>query len=635
MLRQQCAEGQARLRVTSGVLVVTEPAEGLCTVCGATMHVQKTAVRRGVSLAHGSVRIRQTVRMCDNRCRRRKASPGGRDRDLARVFPARTTVGYDVMVRVGVERFVHHRQRDEIRCALAAEGVDLSTGEVSVLGARFIDYLGALHRARAPELRAALDADGGWPLHLDATGEDGRGTLLVVYAGWRGWVLGSWKISTERTELILPKLHQMADLFGAPCAIMRDLGRAVTEAAATFVAKRKLRIPVLACHLHFLRDIGKDLMRTAHDELRERFRHGRVLTHLRSLARELGRRLGPHLPQARHELVLWQGLVEQGHRLPEGCAGLAVVRALAQWVLDFPSDGFDQGFPFDVPMLDLYDRCRKAARAADAFLRIPPHDAHVRKACERFRHVLKLVESDPPFEQQARRLRARHELFESLRRALRLDPKPGAASSPKSATIEARELDQIRLAVRKLAAKLRRQRPERGPAQDMRAGIDVVIEHLDRHDRTLWGHQLRLPGGRTRLVDRTNNVLESLFHVLKQGERRRSGRKVLTQDLEQMPPGAMLAMNLTCADYVQILCGSIEQLPAALAKLDAGNRGPTRRRPQKTVEIDETVSSSLPKADRKLVRAGEMSHRVGAAAASRAPRWTTPAQRSGNRRLTP
>jgi hypothetical protein len=259
----------------------------------------------------------------------------------------------------------------------------------------------------------------------------------------------------------------------------------------------------------------------------------------------------------------------------------------------------------------------------------------VRKACERFRHVLKPVGNDAPFEQQARRLRARRELFERLRTALRLDPKPGAASLPKSATIEARDLDQIRLAVRKLAAELRRQRPDRGPAQDMRTAIDLVLDHLDRHGPALWGHQVRLPGGRTRMVDRTNNVLEGLFHVLKHGERRRSGRKLLTQDLEQMPPGAMLAMNLTCADYVQILCGSIEQLPAAFAELDATGHGPTPRRPGKTVQTDEIVSSSLPNVDRKLARADGMSRRVRAAAASRAPRWTTPAQRSGNRRLTP
>ena len=310
------------------------------------------------------------------------------------------------------------------------------------------------------------------------------------------------------------------------------------------------------------------------------------------------------------------------------------MRALAQWVLDFPFDGSDQGFPFDVPMLDLYDRCRKAARAADAFLRIPPRDVQVRKACERFRHVLKAVDSERQFELQARPLRSRRELFARLRKTLRLDPKPGGASSPQSATVDAKQLDQIRLAVRKFAAKLRRQRPERGPAQDVRAAIDLVLAHLDRHDRTLWGHQVRLPNGRTRMVDRTNNVLEGVFHVLKHGERRRSGRKLLTQDLEHMPPGAMLAINLTHPDYVQILCGSIENLPAAFANLDACGHGPTRRRPGGAPESEDTVSSSLPKADRKLVRAGNMSRRVHAAAASRAPRWTTASRASGNRRLT-
>jgi hypothetical protein len=620
MLRRLCADGQARLRATSGVLVGVAATDGPCSVCGGRMRVQKTVVRRGVSLSLGNVRIRRTVRVCVHGCRAGDTTAGRRAAPLAAIFPVRTTVGYDVMVRVGLERFVRHQQRDQIRAALAAEGVELSTGEISVVAARFIGYLEALHRARAPELRAALHADGGWPLHLDATGEDGRGTLLVAYAGWRRWVLGAWKLSSERAELILPRLREVADLFGAPCAVMRDLGRAVTEAADTFVAERKLRIPVLACHLHFLRDIGKDLLRQGHDELRERFRHFKVLAQLRSLARDLGRRLGPHLAHARQGLRRWQGLAEQGHRLPEGRAGLAVVRGLAQWVLDFPADGFDQGFPFDVPMLDLYDRSRQAARAVDAYLRTPPRDARVRKACERLRNILKPVDSQVPFEQQARRLRARRGLFERLRGALRLDPKPAAASPRKATVVDAKQLDQIRLAVQRLATDLRRQRPERGPAQDLRAAIDLVLDHLVRHGPTLWGHQLRLPGGRTRLVDRTNNALEGFFRIVKHGERRRSGRKVLTQDLEQMPPGAALAMNLGRADYVQILCGSLDALPAAFAALDARGQASTRRRPCAAAETGETVSSSLPAADKKLVRTDEMSRRVRAAASSRAPR---------------
>src|SRR5437016_5349585 len=101
-------------------------------------------------------------------------------------------------------------------------------------------------------------------LHIDATGEDGRGTLVTAWAGWRGWVLSAWKAPTERTEFILPGIQRVAAEFGAPCAILRDLGRAMTEAAAQYVQSLKKPIPVLACHQHFLSDIGKDLLEAGH-----------------------------------------------------------------------------------------------------------------------------------------------------------------------------------------------------------------------------------------------------------------------------------------------------------------------------------------------------------------------------------
>src|SRR5207249_488890 len=79
-------------------------------------------------------------------------------------------------------------------------------------------------------------------------------------------------------------------------------------------------------------------------------------------------------------------------------------------------------------------------------------------------------------------------------------------------------------------------------------------------------------GGGIRLVARTNNGLESLFHTIKHGERRRSGRKILTQDFEILPPAAALATNLHHADYVSLLCGSLDRLPEAFAALDAPHR---------------------------------------------------------------
>jgi len=310
--------------------------------------------------------------------------------------------------------------------------------------------------------------------------------------------------------------------------------------------------------------------------------------------------------------VAWQS--RPSLSAPDG--NLAIVRALAQWVLDFPHDGLDQGFPFDVPMLDLYDRCIEVLAATDAFLRTTPGDAKVRNAAERLHRILRPVDCEVPFERIACGLRARRSLFNELRDALRLGTKPDHRTRVATPADPKADLEHVRDAVRKLTASLRTRRPARGPARETRRGIDIVLQHLDRHGPSLWGHAIRLPAGGTRLVARTNNDLERFFRGLKQDERRRSGRRILTHDLENLPPAAALARNLTKPDYVEILCGSLSKLPAAFAQLDADGIATVDDR----VTDDEIVSRSLPIPDRDIVRTLEMSARIFAAADSRAPR---------------
>ena len=313
-----------------------------------------------------------------------------------------------------------------------------------------------------------------------------------------------------------------------------------------------------------LKDVGEDILQPAHDRLRGLFRRFEVKPRLRALARDLGRALGTEIETARKQLLLPQDACQEGHVLADGSTGLATVRALAQWVLDYGTDGCDEGFPFDLPYLHLHDRCRAASRAADAFLRRPPADPPIRKALERLSAAVKPVQSEVPFSRVALTLRTRDQLFSELRAVLRLRPKPTGRNSLPSAIVSAQqaaaELSSIQAALQMLTVSLRKLRPERGPAQDRREAIDVVLAHLDRHQDYLFGHAIARPaclGGGFHLVDRTNNAIETLFHSLKHAERRRSGRKILTQDLEQLPPAAALAINLRSPDYVAILAGSL------------------------------------------------------------------------------
>ena len=595
-------------------ITVAEPA-GACAVCGVRMKVQKTVQHTGLTLAHGSFRSRETVYVCPSRCKQGGKLVTARSSRLAKLLLPKSTVGYDVMVHVGLERFVHCRQREEIRTDLQTRhGITLSTGEISGLGRRFLIYLEALHWRSAPALGAVLNSDGGWPLHIDATGEDGRGTMVAAFAGWRGWVLNAWKAPTERAEFILPGIQRAGAAFGPPCAIMRDLGRAMSQAAGEFVQSLEKPIPILACHLHFLSDIGKDLLENGHNQIRDLFRNIKLLPQLRAFVRQQGRNLGESIGLGRDALALWLAQPDQAHPIPDGAGGITTVRSLAQWVLDYRADGHGQGFPFDLPWLDLYCRCLQLSAASETFLRELPRDAKARKSLEKLRRILRPVQSDvPPFTSIGASLSKRAEFFSRLRSALRLQDKHATAAIQPQRTVN--NLNDVRAAVQTLTASLRKDRPQRGPAKDTRQAIDLILSHLDRHGPHLWGHAITLPkrvGGGVRLVERTNNDLESFFHTIKHGERRRSGRKILTQDFESLPPAAALAANLRHADYVSIVCGSLDRLAAAFAELDAANRS---RSIAADIAHHTTIeTASLSSFDKRLVRQPALEDRIIAAA---------------------
>ena len=608
----------------SGVVVTAKEQPGCCEICQGPMRVQKAFRHEGRTIAHGTFDVHETVWVCAARCRH----PSGelvtrRANSVAQCIMPNSIVGYDLMVSVGLQRYLDHRQREEIRGQLREQhAIDLSSGEVSRLARHFLVYLSRLHYSRAELLKAALASDGGWPMHVDATGENGRGTLFVVMAGWKKWVLGSWKIATERSELILACLQDTVERFGPPCAAMRDLGRAVTPAIEALVLELDTDIPVLACHQHFLADIGKDLLEPCHSELRGFFRRTKTRPKLRSLVRDLGRKIGKQIGESRKAVQVWQLMTEANHnRIPDGRNGLAIVRTMAQWTLDYKADSTGLDFPFDRPYLDFYNRCSIALRAMEAFLRIPPDDRKVVGVMKRLHRILGAVSGQVPGLQIVRRIRRRAALFDELRNQLRL-----ASNLPKQESED--DLNIMRRDFEKWIAALKKHRPKRGPSEDVRNAIDTILKHVDTHGNNLWGHAIFLPeyaGGGIRLVARTNELLENFFKKIKHSERRRSGRKNLTQDLEHLPASAAIAYNLKDADYVSIVCGSLDKLAEAFAKLDQEEqsrrqKGLTSTEPKDLERVLQLATSSLFTADRRIVRANAMDRRIKKAASSRAPR---------------
>ena len=131
---------------------------------------------------------------------------------------------------------------------------------------------------------------------------------------------------------------------------------------------------------------------------------------------------------------------------------------------------------------------------------------------------------------------------------------------------------------------------------------------------------------RIRLIERTNLPAEGFFSGHKSGIRRQTGRKVLTHEMESTPPESALVSNLKDASYVRVLCGSIEELPEAFAKLDQEKEAKSRRASNgdKSDQFDQEPvkieTASLPRSDRIFVRKPFLKKKILDVATSRAPR---------------
>jgi hypothetical protein len=542
------------------------------------MKVQKTIIRNIVTLKHGHFSTHERVLVCPKGCKYPKgALITARAEMVNNLVPIGSNYGYDIEVFVGMERFICHRQRKEIQSALKSEyGISVSTGEISKLSKRFLSHIELLHKERSEDMKQVFSKDGGYPLHIDATTEDGKGTLLVIYAGWRKWVLGAWKIPSENADVIEPKITGVSRTYGEPCAIVRDLGRSIASAVEAAADKMQKRPQILACHFHFLRDIGKDILGEDHENLRKLIRKLAIRENLRLIINKLKKKIGSDDISNSYKKFEKDFDPIKNPLLPDGSYGISIVQAMARWILDYYHDGKNLGFPFDRPYIDFYRRCQIVNKSIEIFSSQTRYDWNVDKALEYVAKAIHPILSSSAVNKTIRKLEQKTDYFDKLRKVFGLegqklpeDIDPNCINSIKE--YESNIMNEVNDFIKKIEMKY----AASSTKADEKKTIKIILDHLKRHDDYLWGHIVKLPeeaGGGIRFVARTNNMLESHFHTVKQHERRRSGRKILTQDFENMPPAAMLTMNLLKPDYVQLLCGSIDNLPLCFSNIDMKQR---------------------------------------------------------------
>ncbi len=562
-------------------LLLFRSAQTHCPDCQAALQVAKTQTKTVHTLHLGCFSAHETLLTCRD-CQNPAIY---RAEELSRLVPTGCTFGYDVMVFAAKALFLRHRQAREIVEELAGRNVRLSASEVDYLGKKFVVYLALAHRQCAPRLREAMRHQGGYVLHLDGTCEGGGPLLMSSLDSLSEIVLGNVKVPSEKTDQIIPFLQELKARYGRPVAVVHDMGRGILAAVkAVFDG-----IPDFICHFHFLRDLGKDLLASDYDLLRQRLRkYGlteKLLQHARRLKTDIDER--PERVERFCQSVQGGSLpAEELELFPLFCA-----YSLIQWTLAGKSQGEGYGFPFDRPLVHFAKRLRMLGQRLEQM-----KDVHLRGqwrdniplfklSCE-----LQKVSADKGLLSTLATIDLKSEVFDQLRGAMRIAQIGQTAGLNSGSNPIA--LDSIKNAVQQFRKKVMA-RPDYSSSGHWRA----MVEQIDKYGDKLFADPITLKranGNIQIFPQRTNNIMERFFRDLRRGARRKCGHNSISRFLQTMIADTPLVRNLENPNYLKVLLDGRATLEERFAQIQVDT---VRKELQDALNPVEKVPANI----RKLI----------------------------------
>ncbi|MDP1541801.1 MAG: hypothetical protein Q8L99_01455, partial [Polycyclovorans sp.] len=415
----------------------------------------------------------------------------------------------------------------------------------------------------------AMTLAGGYVLHLDATHEGDAPALMTSMDSLSQIVLANVKISSEHSEHMVPFLQELQRTYGNPVACVHDMGGGICKAVAEVFPGT----PDFVCHFHFLRDIGKDFIEPAYSVLRRRLRTHAISSRLHALVRETRQALSDQNYDVSRlaKAIKASENLENNEFLPT-----VATYALSLWCLQGKHSGDGYGFPFDRALLEFADRLLELNRLLSTEPGIFSSDGQRNNhpLFQLAREVSK-VAKDLVLLKAVEELRFRCEIFDRLRKAMRIAPPGGDNGLNDDGTPEA--ITKIRQGVEKFRSSLE---------TDSRLSADKLshkmAKQIDKYGDKLFADPIEVdtPNGMVKIYpQRTNNILEQFFRGIRRGQRRKTGNDSMCRTLQTMLADTPLVKNLENPEYMEILLNGktdLEELFAEIGSMPSANNSGTQ-----------------------------------------------------------
>lgn len=531
------------------------PEKEFCPKCGYRLKVKKTEPDKIVyTLAVGAINVHETISHC-GACEDKRVY---RSESLRKLIPFRCSYGYDVFVFVGTKMFLHSWDIARIKSEIETKGLPISSSEISYLAKKFIVYLTQIHRESRERIIRHMSLNGGYILHLDGTMEADSPVLMSVLDGITGFVLDNIKIPTERSAELIPFLKRIMDNFGKPLALVHDMGSGILKAVKEVFGG----VPDFICHFHFLRDIGRDLMDKEYSIIRKRLKNHGIQSFLNTVASPL-KEVVENNPSLVFDIQGKMNGKNDGGIMPAYTASVSAF-VLIKWILDGKKQGKGYGYPFDRPLLNLYQRLKDGYEAVD-MLRCSNFNGDIKEKRlfgKLWRKIHQVV-NDRELKKAANRMERKAKVFDKFRVAMQItDPNrndglndAGKNTSP---------------SIEKNVKAFSKWLSDNG-IHECEKDYQKMNGQIKKYWKKLFSDPITINTRSGKIIvqpQRTNNILERFFRDLRRTYRKKTGFDSLTRTLKSMLADTPLVKNLENKEYMEIILNGKKSLEERFAEVE-------------------------------------------------------------------
>ena len=443
-----------------------------------------------------------------------------RSERLFEIVPKRCRYSNDVMVESAIERFITGKSCSEISRSLG-----MSESHAGKMSNQALDIFRKIHEESAKKLAAAMPS---YILQIDGTVDSEFSMIVAVKDALSGFVLYARKCPSESQASIEGVMKSVKDRFGTPSGITCDMRSGIISASEKIFPE----VPVRICLMHFLRDLGKELMLDLHTDLGIMINHMGIKSRLRTIMHDMPEYCESTLNEIDEGFCTHRNTMEE----------MAIKRILEEL---FRNGSSDYGFPFSLRHLNFYTSCEEVLRNLSELAPRMRHESSI-NIIERIKDEISKVTDNPGIMRIAHQLKdINSAIFQKIRGAFRI-PESGDLSNDIYDTSRDDPIvhEQCRIVFGELEVYL-----HANIEKHILRSAKLAIDRFSKRESMLFSQN------REGTMKRTNNGMEILFRKVRRNVRKRCGNIATGNVIAQSGESLLLFQNVDNQRYRDAVFG--------------------------------------------------------------------------------